>query len=98
MLEEIEKKFTYGSHENIPFRYVGLNLKEEDGSLIIDQDHFVESIEAPNLHGISSLRKSDLLDENMQTQFRSLVSKLNILSFSSGPDISYGENTDDKIW
>ena len=57
--------------------------------MIIDQDHFVESIQAPSLNGISSFRKSDLLNESMQTQFRALVSKLNILSLSARPDISY---------
>ena len=50
--------------------------------MIIDQDHFVEGIKAANLNGISSLRKSDLLDENMQTHYRAMVSKLNILSLS----------------
>ena len=54
-----------------------------------DQYHFVESIKAPDLNGISSVRKSDLLNENKQTQLRALVSKLNILSLSAKPDTSY---------
>ena len=85
----MKERFTYGTQETLPFRYVGLNIDKEEGKVIIDQDHFVESILPPDLGKISSNKKSWKLDDEFQTQYRSLVSKLNILSMSARPDISF---------
>ena len=92
VLDEVKKKFTFGSHEDIdktPFRYVGLNLRKEDDNVIIDQDHLVEQLEAPDMKEISSMKKEDKLPEKFQTVFRSLVSKLNMFSMTARPDITF---------
>ena len=89
VIEKMKDRFTFGSHDKLPFRYVGLNIQREGSKVVIDQDHFVESIEPPDLTAISSNKKSWTLDEEFQTKFRSLVSKLNILSMSARPDIAY---------
>ena len=89
VLENMKKKFTYGSHENLPFRYVGLNIDENEDGIIINQDHFVENLTSPNLNEISSMKKEDLLPDKYQTEFRSVVSKLNMLSMTSRPDITF---------
>ena len=89
VMEKMKERFTFGSHEDVPFRYVGLNIDKEGEAVIINQDHFVESIIAPDLEKISSYKKSWMLSEEFQTKYRSLVSKLNILSMSARPDISF---------
>ena len=89
VLENMKKKFTYGSHENLPFRYVGLNIDENEDGIMINQDHFVENLTPPNLNEISSMKKEDLLPNKYQTEFRSVVSKLNMLSMTSRPDITF---------
>ena len=89
VIENMKKRFTFGSQESLPFRYVGLNIEKEDEKVTINQDHFVDSIEIPDIGEISSLKKDVLLSEKFQTTFRSLVSKLNMLSMSARPDISF---------
>ena len=89
VLENMKKKFTYGSHETLPFRYVGLNIDEAGNSIIINQDHYVENLTKPNLNEKSSMKKDDLLPSKFQTEFRSIVSKLNMLSMTSRPDITF---------
>ena len=89
VLEKMKKKFTYGSHETLPFRYVGMNIDETGNGIIINQDHYVENMTKPNLNEISSMKKDDLLPGKFQTEFRSIVSKLNMLSMTSRPDITF---------
>ena len=60
-----------------------------DDKLIIDQDHFMQTLEIPNLKEISSMKKYHILTEKYQTEFRSWVSKLNMLSVTSRPDITF---------
>ena len=89
VIDEMKKRFTFGSHDEIPFRYVGMNLEEEDGNVVINQDHFIEKLVAPEMNEISSMKKETLLPEKYQTSFRSLVSKLNMLSMTARPDITF---------
>ena len=89
VLEKMKQRFTFGSHETLPFKYVGLHIEKEDNGIVINQDHFANSIEAPDLKGISSLKKSSLLPEEFQTKYRSLVSKLNMLSVTARPDVAF---------
>ena len=89
VLDKMKEKFTYGSQDSLPFRYVGLNVDKVDDKIIIDQDHFVQTLEIPDLKEISSLKKHTILPDKHQTEFRSLVSKLNMLSVTSRPDITF---------
>jgi len=89
VLNKMQNRFTFGSNESLPFRYVGLNIEEDGDQVIINQDHFVESLVPPDLKEISSVKKEALLSDRYQTEFRSLVSKLNMLSVTSRPDITF---------
>ena len=42
VIENTKKRFTFGSQESLPFRYVGLNIEKEDEKVTINQDHFVD--------------------------------------------------------
>ena len=90
---EVEKrilqKFTHGSSEELPVRYVGFNVKRlASGGLTLDQDHYVGIMELPDISGIKG-NLDDILDEEGQTIFRSLAAKLNMLSVTSRPDMAY---------
>ena len=89
VLEEMKNLFKYGSHKDLPFKYTGLNLKETTSGIVIDQKQYVEELEVPEIHKISHLSKTDVLDKEHQTLFRSLASKLNMLSITVRPDIAF---------
>lgn len=78
VMEPMFKKFKFGSHEDTEFRYVGMNFSQTlDGSVIVDQDHYVEALEGPDLELVSKLKVSDVMDDEGQKEFRSAVAKLN---------------------
>ena len=90
VIDQVKKRFTFGSHEELPFKYVGLNIENnEEGNITINQDHFIEKLTTPDMSEISSMKKECLLPEKFQTIFRSLVSKLNMLSMTARPDITF---------
>ena len=87
---QMRNKLKYGSVEKLPFRFLGSNYrKEQDGSIIIDQQHYVEALEIPDLSEMTKMVKKDMLPEHLQSMFRSLASKLNVLASTSRPDFSY---------
>ena len=55
------KKFKYGTHDSVPFRYVGFNVKKIGDSLCLDQDHYVKSLEEPRSFAINE-KLDDLLN------------------------------------
>ena len=85
----MKKRVTFGSHESLPFKYVGLSMERDGENLVINQDQFVNNMEAPDVKDISSMKKNTLLPEDYQTKYRSLVSKLNMLSVTARPDVSF---------
>ena len=92
VLKEIRKKFKFGSHDSLPFRYVGFNIDKDKSQkqINIDQDHFTEGIELVDMTPVTKLKKQDLLPPDFQTTFRSIVSKMNTIANTSRPDITFG--------
>ena len=94
MLEQTHDKMAqvlkYGEVQDLPTRYLGMNVRRgEDGSIILDQNHYVKEIEVPDLEQVKSLKKADKLPPGLQSVFRSLASKLNMLALSSRPDYTF---------
>ena len=87
--DKMKKRFKYGSHNKLPFKFTGLVVKEDEDGIKIDQDKYVEGLEIPNVKNISALTKDSILDAEHQTIFRSLTSKLNMLSITARPDIAF---------
>ena len=89
VLDEMKHRFTFGSHDSLPFKYVGLSMEKDGENVVINQDQFVNNMEAPDVKDISSMKKKTLLSDEYQTKYRSLVSKINMLSVTARPDISF---------
>ena len=86
----LAEKFTYGTVETLPFRFLGQNYKrDEHGDLSIDTNHYVEKLELPEIKNYAHLVKQDVLPDDLQSVFRSLASKLNTISRTVRPDYSY---------
>ena len=58
-----------------------------DGDIRVNQDHYVAALEIPDITGIQSLKRDEILPDEFQTIFKSLTSKLNMLAMTSRPDI-----------
>ena len=82
----LKKKFTFGSEEKCEFRYVGMQVKQTNDFISINQDHYVLSMELPLMPEGDS---EDLLDDDGQTDFRSLLGRLGWLGNHSRPDLVF---------
>ena len=88
--KEMERRIEHGEVQKLPYRFLGMNYKKlPNGDIQIDQDHYFKELEIPDISGLSGMVKVDVLSEKWQTTFRSLASKLNLISLSSRPDIVF---------
>ena len=87
---EMEKRFEYGERKSLPYRFLGLNYARlPDGDIQVDQDHYFNDLEEPDISNLNAMAKQDLLSDFWQTKFRSLASKLNLVSLCTRPDIVF---------
>ena len=87
----MSEKLTYGSIEQLPLRFLGVNMRRgTEGELILDQQHYVNSLELPDTAVLNKFQKQDVLPDDLQSDFRSIASKLNMLSGSCRPDFVFG--------
>ena len=86
---QMKEKFKYGSSDDIPCRYLGMNMaRNENGDIILDQDHYVANLEIPDISETQGVKRDEVINEKLQSVFRSIASKLNMLSLSSRPDFA----------
>ena len=89
VIEQIKETFKFGTEEQYEFRYVGLNVKQERKRICVDQNHYVNSLEEPDMNHGKHLDAESKLDENGQTEFRSAVAKLSTIAYTSRPDLCF---------
>ena len=90
VMEPLFKKFKFGSHEDTEFRYVGINFRQlQDGSIQMDQDHYVEALEGPDMDTVANISMEETMGDDGQKEFRSAVAKLNCVGYQSRPDVCF---------
>ena len=68
------KKLQYGEVQTIPAKFLGINInKNPNGDIILDQKHYFDKMEVPDLQQLQGLAKQDVLPERLQSTFRSLL-------------------------
>ena len=71
----LKKSFKFGSEENEEFKYVGLHIRQEQGVIEIDQNHYVDALENPDMEVCDKNELNEVMDQDGQTEFRSVVGK-----------------------
>ena len=88
--QEIGEKLRFGSIEDLSFRFLGLNYRRgQYGELVVDCQHYVDSLKVPDLRQLAGKAKQDVLSQELQSTFRSLASKVNVLAQTVRPDFMY---------
>ena len=67
VMEPMFQSFHFGSHELGEFRYVGMNMKQDEGVIVIHHDHYIEALEMPDVTKYKHLKNEDKLDEDGQS-------------------------------
>ena len=89
VIKPLKESFKFGSEENLEFRYVGLNIKQSKDIIVIDQNHYVESLELPDMEVCENIGTHELMDKEGQTEFRSAVGKVAHVGHHSRPDVCF---------
>ena len=86
VMMKLKEKFKFGSEETSEFRYVGMNVKQHDECIVVNQDHYINSMEFPQ-----EKRKKDdnLLDVEEKSEFRRLLGRIGWLGNQSRPDLVF---------
>ena len=80
VIEKIHNQFIIGKEFNTAFRYLGLDLKEYKDHILLDQTHYIDSLNTVNIK-----------DENLSIhdKLQSAIGKLIWISGQMRPDISF---------
>ena len=85
----LKDAFLIGKAEEGAFRYVRTNIEQQGDRIVMNQDHFIDSIELIDLSRFAWMSNYDVLDESCQALFRSKVGALNWPAVETRPDIAY---------
>jgi hypothetical protein len=86
----LRKEFLIGSHCSKNFKYVGVNLTQNDNFKIqVDQLCYIRSLDEINISPEKALMRFDNLRPNEKDEFRALIGQLNWVSTQTRPDIAF---------
>ena len=89
VMKPLKTKFEFGSEEESIFRYVGMQVQQHAQSIVVNFDHYLENLEAPEREAFEDIQGDKLVNDETQTEFRSLVGKLGWLAKNARPDLGY---------
>ena len=89
IMKPVKKAFKFGTEETEKFRYVGMNMTQKGDGIHIDQDHYIEALELPDMDVAKGFKAEEVLNEEGQTEFRSCVAKVLHVGFQSRPDVCF---------
>ena len=89
VVRKVKSAFNFGSEGSERFRYVGMNMTQTGHSIIIDQDHYVQGLELPDMSIAEGLKFDNLLCSEGQTMFRGCVAKILHVGYQSRPDVCF---------
>ena len=90
VMKPLKQKFQFGSEEKDDFRYIGMHIKQYGDYIEIDQDHYFASIDIPPA---KSGKEDDVMCEDDQTEFRSILGRIGWLGNHSRPDLVFDHIT-----
>ena len=89
ILTPLKERFLFGQEEEEEFNYVGMHVSQEGSSIVTNQNHYVDALDVPDWSPSVEGNLEDILDEENQGLFRSLVGQVAWVSKSSRPDLAY---------
>ena len=75
-MERVKSSFTFSQEESEQFRYIGMNMIQDNQGVVVNQDHYVQSLELPDMNIAKDLKCDDILCCDGQAEFRSCVAKI----------------------
>ena len=90
VLGPLKEKFMFGGEEEGRFRYIGMQVSQTNDSIVINQDHYIDTLEVPDFdYTMQELRANDLVGDDSQDEFRAMVGRIGWLASNSRPDLCF---------
>ena len=89
VMNNVKSSFKFSEEESEEFRYIGMNMIQSNSGIFLNQDHYIHSIELPNMDIAKDLKCDDILSIDGQTEFRGCVAKILYVGFQSRPDVCF---------
>ena len=89
VMKKVKQAFEFSDEEVSNFRYVGMNMIQKGNGITINQDHYIESLELPDMQVAVNLKSDDVLCPEGQAEFRGCVAKILYVGSQSRPDVSF---------
>ena len=87
IIEKLKVTFKISKENSQVFRYLGIDLKQDNEALSLDQNAYVDSIEPIQIPKASD--KNTVVDAIMKTRYKALVGQIGWASGTSRPDASF---------
>ena len=89
VIELLKKMFKISREHESAIQYIGLNVKQENQAIIVDQMNYIQSIQPINIDQKWLKHKDLQANEFEKHQLRALLGQLNWVAAMSRPEISF---------
>ena len=89
VMKNVKAAFEFSDEETMNFRYVGMNMIQKKNGITINQDHYIESLEMPDMQVAVDMKSDDILCPEGQAEFRGCVAKILYVGSHSRPDVCF---------
>ena len=87
VIDKLRTIFLIGSEESNSFKYLGLNISEEEDCITLSQKSYIKSLQEMKVD--MNINKDTVLSTSQQSELRAMCGQLNWIATQSRPDISY---------
>ena len=89
VIQNLKQKFKISKEESLSFKYLGLDLSQQNAEINISQNDYIESVESIKLSINQKLEKDDSLTSTELRDLRALLGKLNWIARQTRPDLTF---------
>ena len=89
VLKPLKSKYDISKHETDMFKYIGIKVVQDDRSIVLNQDHYINCVEPVNVKAKRQEETDEKLTREEQIQYLSLLGKISWLAQITRPDLKY---------
>ena len=89
VIENLKRKFSISAECHGTFKYLGLNIKQSDSGIDIDQSDYVERLQEIPITNERKLNVDEILTSNERSEMRAASGKMLWITNQTRPDMAY---------
>ncbi len=89
VIEKIHQTFQIGKQAHGVFRYIGLEIRHQNGEIMMDQVSYVESLSTIPISSSRASQKMASLTKEETTELRSIIGQISWVANQTRPDVMF---------